>query len=423
MADEKIIHDPVYGGMRLIGPVLDLVDVPEVQRLRRIHQLGLANAVFPGAHQSRFDHSLGVAHLIGRLAGELDLPEEERDLMLAAAMLHDIGHPPYSHTLEFLMIDYIGMDHVELGGAILRGDVSACTPEEAERLKELGVRSAAEILAERKIDPGELTRLLTGKHEKPYLGQMLNSEVDVDQMDYLMRDAHFTGVALGKIDVDRLLRTITIHRDRLAISHKGIDAVEGLLTARALMFSSVYFHHTTRTAELMFANAVDRAISPDGPITRDNFYRMTDEEMNERLYEIEGYPRDIITRLRYRQLFKSAHIDRRGKLGPDEMKALGETYGKWGRVRELQDEIAERAKVPEGSVILDAPIMEIAISEPRLAKVEVPVLTGEKLEKLSEVSTLATALKDRQTPRYFLRVLTAPKHLKKVAEVAPKVLP
>ena len=423
MAEERIIHDPVYGGMRLTGPVMDLVDVPEVQRLRRIHQLGLANAVFPGAHQTRFDHSLGVAYLIGRLSTELELPEDERDLMLAAAMLHDIGHPPYSHTLEFLMTEYVGMDHVQLGGKLLQGEISACTPQELERLKELGVKTAREILNEKGIDPKEIESLMTGRHEKVYLGQMLNSEVDVDQMDYLMRDAHYTGVALGKIDIDRLLRTIEIRDGKLAISNKGIEAVEGLMTARALMYSSVYFHHTTRAAELMYANAVDRAITDDGPITAENFYRMTDEEMNERLFEIDGYPRSIITRLRYRQLFKPAYTDERATLKPAEIERLSKTYGKWSHVRELQDEIADKASVQKGAVIIDAPLMEIKISEPRLAKVEVPVITGEKLEKLSEVSTLATALKERQTPRYFLRVLTAAKNVEKVAKIAEKTLP
>jgi len=423
MVEEKTIHDPVHGSMRFSGLVLDLIDTPEVQRLRRICQLGLANLVFPGANHTRFEHALGVAYVVGRLASELELPKEEADLLVAGAMLHDAGHAPYSHTLEYLMTDYLGVDHMELTGDILRGKTSICTPDETEMLKGLKVPSAVDVLSKHGINPEELALLLLGKHSKSYLGQIIHSDIDVDQMDYLLRDAHYTGVALGRIDIDRLMQTLIVHEDRLAIESKGVEAVEGLLTARALMYSSVYFHHTTRIAELMLANAVDYAIAHEGPVTKENFYRMSDEELTERLYETGGYPRDIITRLRYRQLFKSAHVDERRELKPKEKKSLLETYGKWVRVREIQDKIAEKAGVPKGEVILDVPIVDILISEPRLEKVEVPVLAEGKLVKLSKVSPLATALRKRQAPRYLLRVVTPAKHMKKVAEAAPKVLP
>ncbi|GAG92262.1 unnamed protein product, partial [marine sediment metagenome] len=197
--------------------------------------------------------------------------------------------------------------------------------------------------------------LLLGRNRKPYLGQLIHSDIDVDQMDYLLRDAHFTGVALGMIDTDRLMRTLVVNRNRLAILSKGIEAVEGLLTARALMYSSVYFHHTVRVAELMLANAVEFAILHGGPITRDNFYLMTDAGLMEHLYSMDGYPRDIVMRLRYRQLFKSAYVEPRRELSRAERKQILKRYGGWGRVRELQNQIADKAGVPRGHVILDVP--------------------------------------------------------------------
>ncbi len=422
MVTEKTIHDPVHGSMRVGGLALDLVDTPEIQRLRRIRQLGLANLVFPGANHTRFEHVLGVAYLTERLVSELGLPEEERDLLAAAAMLHDIGHPPYSHTLEYLMVDYLGKNHMELTGDILRGRASICTPEEREKLRDLGVPIVGDVLSEHGVNTRELAHLLLGKHQKPYLGQIIHSDVDVDQMDYLLRDAHFTGVALGKIDIDRLMRTLIVHKNRLAIASKGVEAVESLLTARALMFSSVYFHHTTRIAELMLANAVDYALSHEGPVTKDNFYRMSDEELAGHLYEISGYPRDIVMRLRYRCLFKTAYVEERRELGAEEKRHLIEFYGKWSRVRELQREIAEKSGLSEGEVILDVPVVDILISEPRLERVEVPVLTEKKFVKLSEISPLAIALQKRQVPRYFLRVVTPAEHVEKVRKTAPKVL-
>ncbi len=422
MVTEKTIHDPVHGSMRVGGLVLDIVDTAEVQRLRRIRQLGLANLVFPGANHTRFEHVLGVAYLTENLASELGLSDDEHDLLAAAAMLHDVGHPPYSHTLEYLMVDYLGKNHMELTGDILQGRASICTLGEQEKLQDLGVPPVGEVLSKHGVDARELARLLLGKHRRPYLGQIIHSDIDVDQMDYLLRDAHFTGVALGKIDVDRLMRILIVHKNRLAIASKGVEAVESLLTARALMFSSVYFHHTTRIAELMLANAVDYALSHGGPVTKDNFYRMSDEELAGHLYEMPGYPRDIVTRLRYRRLFKTAYVEERRELDPGEKKHLLEVYVKWSHVRELQGEIAKKLGLSEGEVILDVPIVDILVSEPRLGKVEVPVLTEKKFVKLSEISPLATALRERQAPRYLLRVAGPAKHVEKIRKAALKVL-
>ncbi len=423
LPDEKIIHDPVHGSMCLSGLVLDLVDAPEVQRLRSIRQLGLANMAFPGANHTRFEHALGVAHLVERLGSELKLSKGELNSLLAAAVLHDIGHAPYSHTLEYLMAEYLKKDHMELTCEIIMGETSICGPEELERLRKLGVPSVVDVLAKYGISSREVACLLLGKHRKPYLGHIIHGEIDVDQIDFLLRDAHFTGVALGMVDVDRLLRTLIVHRNRLAIASKGVEAVEGLLTARALMYTSVYYHHTVRIAELMLANAVEFAIKRGGGrINRDNFYLLTDSELLERLGEIRGYPREIVTRLRYRQLFKTAYVEERRELSQAEKKRILKTYSGWSRVHELQSKIADNAGVPRGYVILDVPIVDILISEPRLEKVEVPVLVENKLVGLSELSPIASALKKRQAPRYQLRVVAAAEYVGEVKKAAKKIL-
>jgi hypothetical protein len=420
--EEKTIHDPVHGSMRLSGIVLDLVDTPEVQRLRGIKQLGLANLAFPGANHSRFEHSLGVAYLAERASEGLKLPKGELNLLLAAAMLHDAGHAPYSHTLEYLMTEYVGKEHMEITGDIVRGKLSVCSGEELKRLRELGVPNVPEVLERRGISPKEVALLLLGRHRKPYLGRLMHSDIDVDQMDYLLRDAHFTGVALGMVDIDRLMRTLVVHRNRLAILSKGIEAIEGLLTARALMYTSVYFHHTVRAAELMLANAVEFAINREGPVTRGNFYLMTDAGLMEGLHAAGGYPRDIVLRLRYRQLFKTAWVEKRHELTRAEVRDYLRRYGRWRRMQELQDEIADEAGVQRGEVILDAPIVDLLLSEPRLEQVEMPVLVEGRLERLSKLSPIPLALKKRQVPRYLLRVLTEPKHIARVRRAAKKVL-
>jgi len=419
---EKVIHDPVHGSLRLSGLVLELVDAPEVQRLRGIRQLGLANLVFPGANHSRFEHVLGVSHLVERLGHGLELSEEELDLLLATAVLHDIGHPAYSHTLEYLMKDYLGKDHMEFAGDVLLGKAGTYEQEELEEIRKLRVPSVVDVLSKHDISPEEVAQMVLGKHLKPYLGQIIHSDIDVDQMDYMLRDAHSTGVALGMIDVDRLMETIIVHKGRLAIESKGVEAVEGFLTARALMFTSVYFHHAVRIAELMLANAVEFAIEQGGTINKDNFYRLTDAELIERIHSIQGYPKEMVMRLRYRRLFKTAYVEERRELTQVEKGRFLKKYSKWRDVIRLQDEIAEKAGLEPGRVILDVPIVDVLISEPRLEKVEVPALAEGKLVRLSKLSPIAEALKKRQAPRYLLRVITAAENVARVRRAASKVL-
>lgn len=423
MEKEKTIHDPVHGSIRVSGLVLDLVETPEVQRLRRIKQLGLVNLVFPGANHTRFEHSLGTAYLVTELAKELGMDEEKTDLLIAAAALHDVGHAPYSHTLEYLMTEYLEEGHMQITGEVLRGETSTCTSQEIEILEELGAPRIPEVLSDYDIDPDEVAHLLLGEHDDPYLGQMIHGGIDVDQMDYLSRDSHFTGVALGRIDVDRLMRTLGVKNDQLMIKRKGVEALEGLLTARALMFSSVYFHHTGRIAELMLTNAVDYALHHDTDITKENFFRMSDGVLSEKLYGCGGYPRNIVTRLRFRQLFKTAYLREQRELDSSEEKHLIENYDQWSSIKEKQEAIAEKAGVPKGEVILDVPIVDLLISEPRIKMVDIPVIKEDgEVCKLSEVSPLAKAIRARQAPRYLLRVATPKEHLEKVRDVADESL-
>jgi hypothetical protein len=420
MPDEKTIHDPVHGSMSVSGIVLDLLDTAEVQRLRGIRQLGLANIAFPGANHSRFEHALGVAYLARKVAARLELDKDDQNLLQAAAVLHDVGHAPYSHTLEHLMVDLLKGDHMELAGDIIRGRLGVGSDIE-KKLKSLHMLRVYKVLKEWNVSAGEVSRILVGKHRRLYLGELLHSEVDVDQMDYLLRDSHYTGVALGMIDVDRLMRTLVINRGRLHILGKGVEAVEGLLTARGLMYSSVYYHHTVRVAEIMLENAVDRALEMSCSSAQDLFF-MDDSQLLENLSATGGYPEEIVARIRYRQLFKTAYVETRRELTKAEKRKYIKRFSRWSAIREVQDEIADESGVERGHVILDVPIVDILISEPRLEKVEMPVLSDGKVFDLSEVSPIATALKRRQAPRYLIRVLTEPKNIRKVKRVAGKIL-
>lgn len=420
MPEKKTIHDPVHGSMVLSGIVLDLIDTAEVQRLRGIRQLGLANIAFPGANHSRFEHAIGVSHLAWKVSNKLGLDKKDANLLQSAALLHDIGHAPYSHTLEHLMVDFLKKDHMEITGDIIQGKLNVYS--ELEKNQNLKIPRVYRVLKKRGVPADEVSQILVGRHRRKYLGELLHSEVDVDQMDYLLRDSHFTGVALGMIDVDRLMRTLVVHKGSLHILGKGVEAVEGLLTARGLMYSSVYYHHTVRVAEIMLENAVDRALETGGSEEAQKLFFMNDSQLIENLSSIGGYPAELVLRLKYRQLFKPAYVEAKRDLSKAQKRKYLRSFGKWSDIRKTQDAIAEAAGLERGRVLLDVPIVDILISEPRLEKVEMPVLANGTVRKLSDVSPIALALKRRQAPRYLLRVLTDPKNTARVKRAAEKIL-
>ncbi|MFQ6060265.1 MAG: HD domain-containing protein, partial [Thermoplasmata archaeon] len=259
MEEFKIIHDSIYGTMKVESLVLDLMETLEMQRLNGIKQLGLTYLVFPGANHTRIEHSLGTSYLAKRIAETLSLENSERNLLIAAALLHDIGHGPFSHTLEATLERSIGMDHIELTKRIIIGEEDNISEEERGAFPY--VKRVHEVLEKHNIDPQEVSDLIavprspepTGLYlekcqkfdnRKRYLAQLINSPIDVDQIDYLLRDAYYTGVAHGIIDVDRLVQTLRVHNNDIVVDRKGLSALEGMFVARALMFSSVYFHKT-----------------------------------------------------------------------------------------------------------------------------------------------------------------------------------
>ena len=295
----KTVHDAVHGSLDIGGVFLELLDSAEFQRLHGIHQLGLAKLVFPGANHTRLEHSLGVWHIGTRIAAETGVVDG-RDEIAAACLLHDVGHLPFSHTLESILHDALGIDHEEITRRIITGSYDIL--RDGERL--LARRTLPAILEDAGLDPkavagyissgqshrpdSVLERFTTAKRgrtdERAYLGQILHGALDADQLDYLLRDARYTGVAYGVVDLPRLLRTMVFHHKRLVVLKNGLAAVESMLVARALMYSSVYFHKTVRIGEMMMARAVERM---DGLAELD-LPRMVDSELLQQLCCAEG---------------------------------------------------------------------------------------------------------------------------------------
>lgn len=255
----KTFRDPVHGNMFLPDPlILDLVDSFEFQRLRRIRQLGSCFLVFHGAEHSRFQHALGTMWLMHSVlerwedSGRLRLEPRVRKAAQAAALLHDIGHGPFSHALEHT---FVGLDHERLGQQIIKGPLRP-------------------LLESHDCDPQDVVDLLTNRFPEPVLCELLSGQLDVDRMDYLQRDSLYTGVKYGLFDSQRILETMVPLRAAvnqedlfaetreglvLAIGSKGVLAVEEFLFSRYFMYWQVYLHRAVRSAELLLRLTLARA--------------------------------------------------------------------------------------------------------------------------------------------------------------------
>jgi uncharacterized protein len=236
----KIINDPVYGFITLDHDLLlDIVAHPFYQRMRRIQQMAFAHLVYPGAMHSRLHHSLGAYHLMCNAVAELkakgvEIDKEEELGVKMAILLHDIGHGPYSHALENVLIR--GVRHEQLSLAIMQ----ALNEEFHGRLD-------------------TAIRIFTNEYPKSYLHSLVSGQLDMDRMDYLTRDSFFTGVSEGVIGYDRILKMLTVHEGQLMVEEKAIYSIEKFLVSRRLMYWQVYLHKTVLSAEKMLVAILERA--------------------------------------------------------------------------------------------------------------------------------------------------------------------
>jgi HD superfamily phosphohydrolase len=387
----KIIKDPVHGFIEVEDWALRLVDAPVVQRLRYIKQLGFSYLVYPGANHTRFEHSLGTMFLAGLLARELALPESDRRLITAAAVLHDIGHGPFSHSIEPLMKEVSGAGHNRIRELLTDPDIDAG-------------------LAAADVEPGDVATLMEGKHP---LSGILESDLDVDRMDYLLRDAHYTGVPYGTVDAHRLIRHIILDENRILLGENGVNAAESLLIARTLMRPAVYFHHVSRIAETMFLRAVLAHLQATPHGAERLLMRLDDGACVERLL---GSPspvaRDLMARIHSRRLYKRALI-----AGDDRVHSeIRNRYGTVVTERKASEAIAEIAGIASHEVLVDVPPF------PEDLSMGVMVKNRNEVVPLSRISPLITTLNATRRSQWLLGVYTVPEKTQVVAEAASMLL-
>lgn len=365
---DKIIHDPVHGAIRVSDEILRIIDTPQFQRLRGIKQLGFANLVYPGANHTRYEHSIGTMHLARILADKLRYGKE----VVISALLHDIAHPPFSHSGEKLLKNYtISHENIELA---IKGELR-------EVLEDLGF-SIREI---KKIVSGEVESIVCG-------------DIDVDRMDYLVRDSHYTGVAYGIVDLPRLIEKIKF-LDGVVVEEGGIRAVESLLISRFLMYPAVYYHHVCRIATKMFERAMERVIEKGVKV--ESLFEMNDCEAMSLLKEHEP---DFYLRIRNRNLFKRAVYVGRESVDMREILKVNE--------RKAEKKIAEMAGIDEIYVIVDIPEIR-EFKEPSI-RVEI----NGTFKKIEEVSSIVRALRNSWIETWKLGVYTKKEFVEEVKKCA-----
>jgi uncharacterized protein len=317
-----------------------LVDTREFQRLRYVRQLGLAHLVYPGATHSRFEHALGTYHLASRTIsllserGELEsVSADERQQVRIAALLHDIGHYPFSHALE----EIGALNHEDVAGPLLR--VGA-----------LGDALREELGAEA---PEKIHALITGRSASPLQG-LISGSLDLDKLEYLKRDALMCGVPYGEIDVDRLTNSMLLLSDpgtaaiSVGVAEKALSAFESLLFAKYQMYRNVYWHHAVRSATAMYKRLVADAIRA-GAILPSELPDYSDEGL---LHRLEKGEMRLLGALRERRLFKRAFEAPSTELDTDALDPVLESAE---AVRSAEDALAREAGLASGEVLLDFP--------------------------------------------------------------------
>ena len=351
------IKDSVHDHIAVEGVAAELLETPALQRLRRLRQLGTVGLVYPSANHTRFEHSLGVYHLARSALDQLGIEGPRAERIRAAAILHDIGHTPFSHNIEGIVARRTGRMHDEVGDLISEGEI-------------------ARVLALYDIDPSTVTDLIAGDGE---LGGLVSGELDVDRMDYLVRDAHHTGVPYGTIDTGRLVRELRFVDGELVLAEGNVQTAESLLVARSLMNPVVYNHHVARISKAMLRRGTEKLLETDELIA-EKLRRMDDPGL---LVALRSNPvtADLARRLDTRALYKRA-VWAELRDVPEEI-----VDAEHGEIREYEREIAARAELDSDCVVLDVP------PRPRMAESTSRVVVNGEVRSLESQSTLVTALR------------------------------
>jgi HD superfamily phosphohydrolases len=381
--EEKVFKDPVHHSIYVQDATIwKLINTPEFQRLRRIRQLGTTYLTFHGAEHSRFSHSLGVYEITRKIINQFerngykDWPQEEKMVSLCASLLHDVGHGPFSHAIE----QVFDTDHEEWTCAIILGDTAI------HRV----LKEADEQL------PWKVASVIRKTYDKPIVVSLVSSQMDADRMDYLLRDAYFTGVNYGTFDLDRILRVLRPHQGQIVVKESGMHAVEDYLMSRYQMYWQIYFHPVTRSSDILLKKIFRRAVELRGSGHRFEFMLPSLQQLLEGKLTVEGYLSlddnvaftafsqwahekdellsDLCRRFLDRQLYKYVQLETM------DLKLIEDLRGEWARIGLHPDYHLETDTVVDLPYDVYKPGTETGASE------KPPILLLDEKEQVTEIS-------------------------------------
>lgn len=383
---QKLIKDPVHGYIEIPDELIPLLDCPLLQRLHGIRQLGFTYLAYPGANHTRFEHSLGTMELANRVCRQLNLDMDESRIITAAALLHDIGHGPFSHISERLASFY---------GPFSHDDILPYKNELQPYFNELGT------------DIHEVADLISGHHS---FSSILHGDLDVDRMDYLMRDAYYSGVPYGLLDTNRLIQSLDRNRDEeIYLKEGGIPVADSLLLARTKMTVAIYCHHVPRIADEMFLLAGIHELTSE---TIHEFLRYDDGcAMSYLMNAKSPICREIITRIRTRNLYKRSVY-----VGRNQVNINHEIMRSPEERERLKSEIAETAGIENHQVILDIPPLVCDIH------MHMKIRSKHDYVPFEDMVPLFNLMNQIRKEQWRLGVYTPAEHVSRVYDAAMNVL-
>ena len=373
------IQDSLHGYIELDSEEAAIVDRPEMQRLRRIQQLGLSSLVYPSATHTRFQHSLGVMHTAGKFADNLGINGERKKELRLAGLLHDSGHGPFSHASE-VVAERKGLSHEDLS---------------CKMIEKMEDRFSADTDRVKKIIKGDLE-----------IGRVVAGDVDADRIDYLQRDAHATGVEYGNIDADTIIRMAQMDSRRVVFKEKAVPALESLLTARFHMMKSVYLHNTCVIAEKMLERALENYVREYNVET---MMKMDDYEAHNKLRDFED-GEGLYTKVSDRRLYKQALRLDQDSLTREKLEKFSDKSEK-----EFEEKIAAEAGLETEKVIVNLPMT------PKERDFDIRVKKSGEVRSLSELTPIPEALTEAEWQLVNLNVYTESEEKSRVSSAAEKL--
>ncbi len=405
------IKDPLYGYIRLTETEKRIIDTKPVQRLRRIKQLSGAEYVYPAANHTRFEHVLGTMYLAGILTETLPvgLSNDEIEMLKIAALLHDVGHGPFSHVFDQFLIRHYRKTHEDMTSRIIASS------------------EVKDILEDSGFNPSDLAKLSVGKlhdHKRPFFDQMISSTVDVDKMDFVPRDSYHTGAGYGHADVFRLIYTMDVYEGNLAVDATALATLETFLLARLESFRAIYFHRASRAVQLMLVKALDLARDDIGILefkTPDEYLRLDDYTVWSTLKRCKD-SKQILENIESRYLLKCAFE----KTFFTRDETVTSLFTNEAVRHQIETEIARKANIDTDKVIIDVPSLpSVPYSHSIGAEpMEIPIFeesrTGERLpRKLGELSRVIEVLRVFMN---IIRVYTDEANRDKIGRSSKEVL-